>query len=116
MAATCIGNSNVVFGLAEESGVIVQNFTSTQTSETTELSKHNGTFAAVAFSNTRVNVSLSGSSTTAPTDTIGAALSIQANADAVSAGSYFVTDVSSNQTADGFHTFDISATKYADIT
>ena len=116
MAATCIGLTNVFFGLAEESGVLIQNFTSTQTSETTEISKHDGTHAAVAFSNTKINVSLSGNSTTAPSDTIGAALSIQTNADAVSSGAYFVTDVSSSQSADGFHSFDISATKYASIT
>ena len=60
MAATCIGLSTVAFGLASETGVVVQNFTSTETSETTELSAHNGTFAAVAFSNRKQNISLSG--------------------------------------------------------
>ena len=112
MAATTIGLSTVIFGLAQETGVVVQNFTSTDTAETTELSSHNGTHAVVAFSNRRINVSLSGSSTTAPSDTIGAALTLQANADAVSAGNYFVTDISSSQTVDGFHSFDISASQY----
>jgi len=115
MAATTIGLSTVFFGLAEESGVVIQNFTSTRTSETTELSSYNGVHAVVAFSNQRVNVSLSGNSTTAPSDTIGAALSLQANADAVTAGNYFVTDVSSTQTADGFHSFDISASLYPNL-
>ena len=115
MAAITIGLTSVIFGLAEESGVVVQNFTSTKTSETTELSAHNGVHSAVAFSNQRINVSLSGNSTTAPSDSIGAALSLQANADAVSAGNYFVTDISSTQTVDGFHSFDISATQYPNL-
>lgn len=115
MAATTIGLTSVTFGLLSESGVIIQNFTSTDTAETTEISKHDGTHAAVAFSNRRINISLSGNSTSAPSDTIGAALTIQANADAVSAGNYFVTDITSTQTVDGFHSFDISASLYPQL-
>ena len=112
MAATTIGLATVVFGLSEESGVVVQNFTSTDTAETIELSKHNGTHSAVAFSNRRVNISLSGSCSTAPSAGIGSTLGLAVNATAVCSGSYYVTDVSSSQTVDGFQTFDISATKY----
>lgn len=112
MAATSIGLNTVFFGLSAESGVVVQNFTSTDTAETTEISKHDGTHSAVAFSNRRINVSLSGNSSTAPNATIGASLSLSANATAVSSGDYYVTDVSSTQTADGFQTFDISASKF----
>ena len=112
MAATTIGGLSVVFGLSSESGVVIQNFTSTDTSETAEISKHDGTHAAVAFSNRRINVSLSGNSSTAPSSGIGAALTLTANATAISSGSYFVTDVSSSQTADGFQAFDISASKF----
>lgn len=112
MAATTIGLSSVVFGLSAESGVVVQNFTSTDTAETTEISKHDGTHSAVAFSNRRINISLSGSSSTAPSSGIGATLGLTANATAVSTGTYHITDVSSSQTVDGFQTFDISATKY----
>lgn len=112
MAATTIGLSTVVFGLSQESGVVVQNFTSTDTSETSEISSHNGTHAAVAFSNRRINVSLSGNSSTAPSSNIGSSLGLSANATAVSSGTYYVTDVSQTLTADGFQAFDISASKF----
>lgn len=111
MAATCIGLTGVFFGLASESGVVVQNFTSTETAETTELSKHNGTFAAVAFSNRKQNISISGNCTDS-VDSVGASLSINSNATAVCSGSYYVTDTSYTETADGFNSFDISATKF----
>lgn len=112
MAATTIGLSSVVFGLSAESGVVVQNFTSTDTAETTELSKHDGTHSAVAFSNRRINISLSGSCSTAPSSGIGSALGLTTNATAVCSGTYYVTDISSSQTNDGFQTFDISASKF----
>ena len=48
MAYNLIGLSSVTFGIAAETGVVVQNFTSTETAETTELSAHNGVFSAVA--------------------------------------------------------------------
>lgn len=112
MAATTIGLSSVVFGLSAESGVVVQNFTSTDTAETTEISKHDGTHSAVAFSNRRINISLSGSCSTAPSSGIGSTLGLATNATAVCSGTYYVTDISSSQSIDGFQTFDLSATKY----
>jgi hypothetical protein len=111
MAATCIGLSTVVFGLASESGVVVQNFTSTETSETTEISKHDGTFSAVAFSNKKINVSLSGNCNDS-IGSVGASLTLAANATAVCSGTYHVTDTSYTETSDGFNSFDISATKF----
>jgi len=111
MAATCIGLSTVAFGMASESGVVVQNFTSTETAETTELSAHNGTFAAVAFSNRKQNISLSGNCNDSK-DSVGASLSLSANATSVCSGTYYVTDTSYTETADGFNSFDISATKF----
>lgn len=114
MAATCIGLSTVAFGMASETGVVVQNFTSTETAETTELSAHNGTFAAVAFSNRKQNISLSGNcndSKGAVGDTLTSA-SLNSNANAVSSGTYYITDTSYTETADGFNSFDISATKF----
>ena len=111
MAATCIGLSTVAFGMASETGVVVQNFTSTETAETTELSAHNGTFAAVAFSNRKQNISLSGNCNDSK-DSVGASLSLSANATAVCSGTYYVTDTSYTETADGFNSFDISATKF----
>ena len=111
MAATCIGLSTVVFGLASESGVVVQNFTSTETAETTEISKHNGTFSAVAFSNRKQNISISGNCNDA-VDSVGASLTLTANATAVCSGTYHVTDTSYTETSDGFNSFDISATKF----
>ena len=118
MAATCIGLPGVFFGLASETGVVVQNFTSTETSETTELSAHNGTFAAVAFSNRKVNVSLSGNcsdSKGAVGDSLSGA-SLAANATAVCNGAYYITDTSYTETADGFNSFDISATLFPALT
>jgi hypothetical protein len=111
MAATSIGLSTVVFGLAAETGVVVQNFTSTETAETTEISKHDGTFSAVAFSNKKINVSLSGNCNDS-IGSVGASLTIAANATAVCSGTYHVTDTSYTETSDGFNSFDISATKF----
>ena len=114
MAATCIGLSTVAFGLASETGVVVQNFTSTETAETTEISKHNGTFSAVAFSNRKQNISISGNCNDAKSfvgDTLANA-SLAANATAVCSGTYHVTDTSYTETSDGFNSFDISATKF----
>ena len=111
MAATSIGLSTVVFGLSAETGVVVQNFTSTETAETTEISKHDGTFSAVAFSNKKINVSLSGNCNDS-TGSVGASLTLAANATAVCSGTYHVTDTSYTETSDGFNSFDISATKF----
>ena len=114
MAATCIGLPSVAFGLASESGVVVQNFTSTETAETTELSKHDGTFSAVAFSNRKQNISISGNcndSKGVVGDTLANA-SLNANATAVCNGAYYITDTSYTETADGFNSFDISATLF----
>jgi len=114
MAATCIGLGSVFFGLASETGVVVQNFTSTETSETTELSAHNGVFSAVAFANRKINISLSGNTNSAE-GSIGATLAsinLNSNATAVCSGDYHITDTSYTETADGFNSFDISATKF----
>ena len=111
MAATCIGLTGLSFGLASESGVVVQNFTSTETSETTEISKHDGTFSAVAFSNKKINVSLSGNCNDS-IGSVGVSLTLAANATAISSGTYYVTDTSYTETSDGFNSFDISATKF----
>jgi hypothetical protein len=111
MAANLIGLSSVTFGLAAESGVVVQNFTSTETAETTEISKHDGTFSAVAFSNKKINVSLSGNCNDS-IGSVGASLTLAANATAVCSGTYHVTDTSYTETSDGFNSFDISATKF----
>jgi hypothetical protein len=111
MAATCIGLSTVAFGLASETGVVVQNFTSTETAETTEISKHDGTFSAVAFSNRKQNISISGNCNDS-VGSVGASLTLTANATAVCSGTYHVTDTSYTETSDGFNSFDISATKF----
>jgi hypothetical protein len=111
MAATCIGLSTVFFGLSAETGVVVQNFTSTETAETTEISKHDGTFSAVAFSNKKINVSLSGNCNDS-IGSVGASLTLATNATAVCSGTYHVTDTSYTETSDGFNSFDISATKF----
>jgi hypothetical protein len=115
MAATTIGLTTVSFGLAQETGVVVQSFTRTETMETSELSDYNGTHAAVAFSNRRFNVSLSGNATTAQ-GTIGAALSLTANATAISVGgTHYITDSSINLTNDGFLAFDLSASNFPSL-
>ena len=113
MAATSIGLSTVAFGLALETGVVIQSFSLTSTAETTEVSKHNGTHSAVAFSAYKRNVSLSGNCSGAVAASgIGQTLALTGNTTAVSSGTYFVTDVSFSQAADGFNSFDLSATAY----
>jgi hypothetical protein len=113
MAATSIGLSSVAFGLAAETGVVIQSFSLTSTAETTEVSKHNGTHSAVAFSAYKRNVSLSGNCSGAVASSgIGGTLVLTGNTTAVSSGTYFVTDVSFSQAADGFNSFDLSATAY----
>lgn len=115
MAATCIGLGSVFFGLTSESGVVVQNYSETQTTETTELSAHNGQFAAVAFSNNKVNVSISGNCNDSK-GVVGQALSDASLAsNVVSSGVYYITDASYTETSDGFNSFDVSATKFAAI-
>jgi len=113
MAATSIGLTGLNFGLASESGVVIQSFSLTQTAETTEVSKHNGEHSAVAFSAFKRNVSLSGNCNGAVASSgIGVALALTGNTNAVSSGTYYVTDASFTQSADGFNSFDLSATAY----
>ena len=113
MPATSIGLTTVAFGLAAETGVVIQSFSLTQTAETTEVSKHNGEHSAVAFSAFKRNVSLSGNCSGAVASSgIGQTLALTGNTTAVSSGTYFVTDVSFSQAADGFNSFDLSATAY----
>jgi len=114
MGATSIGLTGLKFGISAETGVVVQNFTSTQTMETSELSDVDGTFAAVAFSNKKINISLSGNATTGQ-GTVGASLTLDTNATAVSSGTYHITDTSVNATNDGFLSFDISATQFPSL-
>ena len=116
MAATSIGLTSVAFGLASETGVVIQSFSLTQTAETTEVSKHDGTHSAVAFSGFKRNVSLSGNCSGAVASSgIGGTLVLTGNTTAVSSGTYFVTDVSFSQAADGFNSFDLSATAYTGL-
>jgi len=59
------------------------------------------------------NVSLSGNCSGAVASSgIGGTLALTGNTTAVSSGTYFVTDVSFSQAADGFNSFDLSATSY----
>jgi hypothetical protein len=116
MAATSIGLSSVAFGLAAETGVVIQSFSLTSTAETTEVSKHNGEHSAVAFSAFKRNVSLSGNCSGAVASSgIGGTLALTGNTAAVSSGTYYVTDVSFSQAADGFNSFDLSATAYTGL-
>ena len=116
MAATSIGLPGVAFGLAAETGVVIQSFSLTQTAETTEVSKHDGTHSAVAFSAFKRNVSLSGNcSASVASSGIGQALALTGNTTAVSSGSYFVTDTSFTEASDGFKSFDLSATAYTGL-
>jgi len=119
MAATSIGLTGIAFGLAAETGVVVQSFSLTQTAETTEVSKHNGEHSAVAFSAFKRNVSLSGNCNgvvgASGIGTTLSTLSLSANATAVSSGTYYVTDASFTQAADGFNSFDLSATAYTGL-
>lgn len=113
MAATTIGLSTVKFGLLAESGVVVQNFSLTQTSETTEVSAHNGTHSAVAFSAFKGNITMSGNCNSAVASSgIGGTLALTANSAVVSSGTYYVTDASFTENSDGFKSFDVSATAY----
>jgi hypothetical protein len=116
MAATSIGLTGVAFGLAAETGVVIQSFSLTSTAETAEVSKHDGTHSAVAFSGFKRNVSLSGNCSAVVGATgIGQTLALTGNTAAVSSGTYYVTDVSFSQAADGFNSFDLSATSYTGL-
>jgi len=116
MAATSIGLTTVAFGLAAETGVVIQSFSLTSTAETTEVSKHDGTHSAVAFSAFKRNVSLSGNCNgVVGASGIGASLALTGNTSAVCSGTYYVTDASFTQAADGFNSFDLSATAYTGL-
>jgi hypothetical protein len=116
MAATSIGLTGLAFGLTTETGVVIQSFSLTQTAESTEISKHDGTHSAVAFSGFKRNVSLSGNCNGAVASSgIGVALALTGNTSAVSSGTYYVTDTSFSQANDGFNSFDLSATSYTGL-
>ena len=116
MAATSIGLSTVAFGLTAETGVVIQSFSLTQTAETTEVSKHDGTHSAVAFSGFKRNVSLSGNcSAVVASSGIGQTLALTGNTAVVSSGTYYVTDTSFTEASDGFKSFDLSATAYTGL-
>jgi hypothetical protein len=116
MAATSIGLTGIAFGLAAETGVVIQSFSLTSTAETTEVSKHDGTHSAVAFSAFKRNASLSGNcSGSVASSGIGGTLALTGNTTAVSSGTYFVTDVSFTEASDGFKSFDLSATAYTGL-
>jgi len=116
MAATSIGLTGLAFGLTTETGVVIQSFSLTQTAESTEISKHDGTHSAVAFSGFKKNVSLSGNCNGAVASSgIGVALALTGNTTAVSSGTYYVTDTSFSQANDGFNSFDLSATSYTGL-
>jgi len=122
MAATLLGTSTgTVFGCTAETGILIDAFSISTTSDKQEVKNENGEVRLVAVFNPKAAISVSGTvagTTGVVAASVGTALTL-ANVEAVggvSAGLVIVDGVSIQKKPDGFKTISISASRYPLIT
>lgn len=122
MAATLLGTSTgTIFGCTAETGILIQSFSISTSSDKQEVKNENGEVKLMAIYNPKSTISVSGTvagTTGVAIASVGTALTL-ANIEAVggvSAGLVIVESVSISKKPDGFKDISISAIRYPLIT
>jgi len=122
MAVTLLGTSTgTVFGATAETGILINAFSISTSSDKQEVKNENGEVKLMAIYNPKSTISVSGTvagTTGVAGATVGTALTL-ANIEAVggvSAGLVIVESVSISKKPDGFKDISISAIRYPLIT
>jgi len=122
MAVTLLGTSTgTVFGATAETGILIDAFSISTSSDKQEVKNENGEVKLVAYYNPKSAISVSGTvagTTGVVAASVGVALTL-ANVEAVggvSAGLVIVDSVAITKKPDGFKSISISAMRYPLIT
>jgi hypothetical protein len=122
MAVTLVGTSTgTSFGCTAETGILIDSFSISTTSDKQEVKNENGEVKLIAYYNPKSAISVSGT-VAGTTGVVAAATGVSltlANLEAVggvSAGLVIVDSVAVNKTLAGFKTISISATRYPLVT
>jgi hypothetical protein len=122
MAATLLGSSTgTSFGCIAETGILINSFSISTSSDKQEVKDENGNVKLVAYYNPKAAISVAGTvagTTGVAAAAVGVALTL-ANIESVggvSTGSVLVDSVQVSKKLDGFKDISISATRYPGIT
>ena len=121
MPVITIGTAGTTWGLAAETGMLVQSFTAKTSREKNSVRDAAGDIVAVAFYNPTQTISLSGVTTGALTASpaAGVALTVAnstASANGMNAGLIYVDDVEISKANTEFQKISVNATRYLAIT
>ena len=120
MPVITIGTAGTTWGLAAETGMLVQSFTAKTSREKNSVRDAAGDIVAVAFYNPTQTISLSGVTTgaLAATPAAGVALTVanSTTANGMTAGLIYVDDVEISKANTEFQKISVNATRYLAIT
>jgi len=110
MAATILGLQTLTFGAPALTGLIVNSASFSESVNIAEVIDEDGDYVAAALHGRKISASVSGTAN-GGTFTIGATLTLTG----APSGTYTITEKTINRTADGFETFDLTATAWGGI-
>jgi hypothetical protein len=110
MAATILGLTTLSFGVSTVAGLVVQSSSFTESVNIAEVMDEDGDYVGAALSGKRINGTISATDAGGSFAT-GATLAISG----APAGTYYITEVSTSRSADGFRTRDITVQSWGGI-
>jgi hypothetical protein len=110
MAATILGLTSLTFGAPTVSGLVVNSASFTESVNIAEVIDEDGDYVAAALSGRRVNGSISATDA-GGTFATGATLAVTG----APTGTYYITEVATSRSADGFRTKDITVQSWGGI-
>ena len=108
MAAQTYGLAGTTFGTPTNTDMVVQSVSFTQSINIAEVIDEDGDYVAAALSGKKIVMSMSGVSKAA-TQVLGGIITVTG---APSNGTYIITELGTERTADGFETMSLSATAW----
>jgi hypothetical protein len=110
MAATILGLTTLTFGAPIVSGLVVNSASFTESVNIAEVIDEDGDYVAAALSGKRINGSISATDA-GGTFATGAALTVTG----APSGTYYITEVATSRSADGFQTKDLTVQSWGGI-
>jgi hypothetical protein len=104
MAASILGITTLTFGVPTLSGLIVNSVSFSQSVNVAEVIDEDGDFVAAALHGRRTTATVSGTANGGSFST-GATLALAG----APSGTYYITEVTQDRTADGFQQFSLTA-------
>jgi hypothetical protein len=108
MAASILGITTLTFGVPTITGLIVNSSSFSETVNVAEVIGEDGDYLAAALHGRRTSASVSGTAN-GGTFSTGATLTLAG----APSGTYYITEITQDRTADGFQQFSISAQAWA---